>query len=71
MTAIGSTGSGFSACDGAVVVGRPIAGMEFRRREIRGADYLVASAGSGPPLLRLCFVGRQIGPLARACRRLS
>ena len=27
--------------------------MDYRRREIRGADYLVASAGSGPPVLLL------------------
>ena len=31
----------------------PIPGMEYRRLELRGADYLVATAGSGPPLLLL------------------
>src|SRR4051812_33870913 len=31
----------------------PIPEMEYRRVQIRGADYLVASAGSGPPLLLL------------------
>jgi haloacetate dehalogenase len=39
--------------DGAIVLGGPITGMEYRRLEIRGADYLVATAGSGPPVLLL------------------
>jgi haloacetate dehalogenase len=35
------------------MVGGPIAGMEYRRLEIRDADYLVALAGSGSPVLLL------------------
>src|ERR1700754_4232652 len=31
----------------------PIAGMSYRRLGIAGADYLVACAGAGPPLLLL------------------
>jgi haloacetate dehalogenase len=38
--------------DEVVIIG-PIANMAYRRLEIRGADYLVASAGSGPPVLLL------------------
>src|SRR5439155_20703118 len=39
--------------DHLVVLSGPIAGMEYRRLEIRGADYLVAGAGTGPPVLLL------------------
>jgi haloacetate dehalogenase len=35
------------------VVTGPIASLEYRRLEIHGADYLVASAGNGPPVLLL------------------
>ena len=35
------------------VVNGPIADMEYVRLVIRGADYLVATAGSGPPVLLL------------------
>jgi haloacetate dehalogenase len=36
-----------------VVLSGPITNMEYRRLEIRGADYLVAAAGSGPAVLLL------------------
>jgi haloacetate dehalogenase len=35
------------------VINGPIATMRYRRLEIRGADYLVASAGDGTPVLLL------------------
>lgn len=35
------------------MISGPVEGMEYRRLEIRGADYLVARAGSGPPVLLL------------------
>jgi haloacetate dehalogenase len=35
------------------MVSGPIASMEYRRLEIGGADYLVAVAGSGPPVMLL------------------
>src|SRR5213596_802536 len=57
-TAIESTASSNSSIektvdDHLVVLSGPIANMEYRRLEIRGADYLVACAGSGSPVLLL------------------
>jgi haloacetate dehalogenase len=35
------------------MVAGPVPGLEYRRIEIRGADYLVATGGDGPPVLLL------------------
>ena len=36
----------------------PLPGMEYRRLEIAGADYLVALGGDGPPALLLHGLGQ-------------